>query len=210
MDLIEGICYLNPVYPELLADHPTMRGVWCKCASLIKNGAMMAPLLVDDRPLREAICHQTVESLLHKTTGRSFKDFPWFAPKISESGILAKYPSMHCPTLYLHYNMQVLRLLRCRGVEDWTWTKIHPLHFQNVNGETLLRLWEWLDEVVETNLNTGKVEDPENEILSEDIWGDPNTFFSRFRHYWVAENGQTVSHTRPVWHQGKVLHEPIP
>ena len=48
--LIEGLAYLHPHQPEIVADHPAMRGVWTTCRHLLgqHQNSFLAPLLVDD------------------------------------------------------------------------------------------------------------------------------------------------------------------
>jgi len=205
MHLVEGMFYQNPHYPELVAEHPAMVGVWRKCASLIGKGVVMAPLLVDDRPQEGMICGQTIESLLNTTTGRKYESFPWLGPQISEAQLEVRHGTSSCYVLYAEYHMQVMWYLNLlQG--DWLWTKVHPISFQETNARTLGELWKRIGVATQLSVIAGSVQTPQDDFRTQ----VRESLFSHFRHYWVAGDGQVVSHTRPVWKKGKVVHEPTP
>ena len=209
MKLIEGLCYTRPPYPELVASHPVMREVWTRCASSHdESGAVMAPLLVDDRPLIGALCEQTTDDLLLTTVGRKYDSFRWFIPPISERKLQLRHGTVHCPSLYFHYHIQVMRCLENSRLKNMVWTKIHPIYFQKVHSETLTKMWEFIEHINEVSVSMDRdTISPEHEFLVG-AWEDANSFLSHFSHQWVGNDGRVIC-TRPVWKGGEVVHELI-
>ncbi len=185
MKIVEGMFYTYPHKPELVGTHPVMGEVWRKCIALLGEDGVMAPLLVDDRRQRGAITRQTVEGVLNHTTGKGYESFPWIASQVSEAQLEARHKTCECSTLYLEYHILVMWYLQFLSVH-WTWTKVHPVYFQETNAKTL-------------------------ESLIKRMPGDDRArsfFLSRFDHFWVEKDGGVI-HTRPVWKNGEVKHEPI-
>lgn len=205
MKIVEGIFYENPHYPVLVEDHPAMIGVWKTCASLIVKGVTMAPLLVDDRPQEGALHKQTIESLLQTTTGRKYKSFPWLGDKISERELESHHKTSSCYKLYAEYHILVMWKLNFLFQNDWIWTKVHPVSFQDTNARTMGELWKKMAGSSNLEILAERVQSPQDDFRIK----VRESLFSHFRHYWVAEDGQIISYTRPVWRKGEVMHEPI-
>lgn len=205
MKLVEGLCYTHPHYPDLVASHPVMRGVWRKCVSLLGKGVVMAPLLVDDRPQEGALCQQTVDDLLCATTSKTFQSFPWLGSPISEAELEVRYGILGCVALDVLYHLEVLKSVSALYPE-WTWTVVHPVSFQSQQADMLAGLWLKMFrasnfEVMAQSLQIKK------EVLLANVRA---SFLGRFTHHWIGENGRVISTTQPVWKEKRVLHEPVP
>lgn len=204
MELIEGLCYTHPHHPELLATHPVMRGVWRKCRSLLKPGALMAPLLVDDRPQKGELCVQSVESLLRTTTCCGYDSFSWLGGEISEAQLQARYGALGCVQLDVLYHLHVLWSLALIR-PDWTWTVVHPLSFQDQQSGMLAELWKRLSGATDIGTMADSLKASKDALRAK----LRDAFLARFSHHWVGEDGRVASLTHPVWKGGEVIHENV-
>src|SRR3989338_9229650 len=204
MELVEGLCYTHPHYPELLATHPVMRGVWRKCRALLTKGAIMAPLLVDDRPQDGELCVQSVETLLTQTTNCGYVSFPWLGPEVSEAGLQKRYGALGCVQLDVLYHLHVLWSLALI-YPDWKWMVVHPVSFQNQQSGMLAELWKRLAGAPDVGAIAGCLGTGREELRLK----LRDSFLARFSHHWVEADGRVSAVTRPVWKGGKVLHESI-
>lgn len=204
LKLIEGLCYTHPHHAELVAGHPVMCGVWRKCVSLVKEqGAMMAPMLVDDRPQAGEICEQSVETLLMTTTGKGESSFPWLGPQISEAQLQSRYGTLGCVKLDVLYHLHVLWSVSILE-PNWKWTVVHPVSFQDQQAGMLAELWLELSRASNLGVMAQSLQVKKEIFLAE----ARESVLGRFSHHWVGETGRVVSTTRPVWRGKKILHEP--
>lgn len=204
MELIEGLCYTHPHYPELVATHPVMRGVWRKCRALLTKGVAMAPLLIDDRPQQGELCEQSVETLLMETTRCGYASFPWLGPEVSEAELQKRYGALGCVQLDVLYHLHVFWSLAL-VFPDWKWTVVHPVSFQDQQSGMLSELWKRLAGATDIGVVAGCLRASKEELRVK----LRDSFLTRFSHYWVGDDGRVEAFTRPVWKGGKVSHEPI-
>src|SRR3989344_4828651 len=166
MQLIEGLCYTHPNHDALVATHPVMRGVWRKCMSLLGRGAVMAPLLVDDRPQPEEICVQTVEELILTTTSRNYQSLPWLGKQISEADLQARYGALGCVKLDVLYHLHVLWSLAIVD-PDWQWVVVHPASFQDQQSKMLEELWRRLASITSLDVMAGSLKQSRDEFRAQ-------------------------------------------
>jgi hypothetical protein len=204
MEIIEGLCYTHPHFPELVATSPVMRGVWRKCVSLLTHGAVMAPLFVDDRPQVGEICVQTVEELIFTTTGRNYQSFSWLGTQISEAELQDRHGALGCVKLDVLYHLHVLWSL---AIVDpgWKWIVVHPFSFQTQQARMLEELWRRLAMATSLDVMAGSVKQSRDEFRAQ----ARDKFLRRFTHYWVDESGHTTMVTQPAWRGKKIIHETV-
>lgn len=204
--VIEGLCYVHPHYPELVATHPVMRTLWRMCAASCKRipGAVMAPLLVDDRPNPQALCMQSSQELILAATGREYASFPWLAPEVSEAELETRYGTLGCSALDALYHIEVLSSLSLLAPE-WEWLVIHPFAFQEQQSEMLLELWKRLAAQVDFGKLAGAVRE-NKDVLRARMRAE---FFARFEHVWIGDDDRTFFVTKPVWKEQRVVHEGV-
>lgn len=203
--IVEGLCYLFPHRPELVASSLVMRGVWRTCARLVKTtaGTLLAPLLADDIRRDQMLGEQTAEELLRATTGRGYESFPWFGPAMLESAIQARYGELGCKIFDSLYHRDVVSRLAPLG--DWKWVVVHPQAFHDQQAGMLLELWK----LISSDFNFSAFAQQRRESADTVRERMRTEFLNRFEHHWIGDDGKVVATTRPVYGQKKITHVTI-
>ncbi len=201
--IIEPVCYLFPHKEQLVASHPSMRGVWRTCSFLLKNHkrALLSPLLIDDLKRDGCICEQSIEDfMIH--TGKNFNSLPWFGEPILESTIEKRFGDLGCKLFDSRYHSTVLLPLSLLG-NDWRWIVVHPIILQNQQSGMLSDLFK----IIHQNVNfssLGHFDYIKSELIKDNI---REKFLNHFNYIWIDQEGRIDSRTHPVYKGGKIIHE---
>ena len=201
MKIIEGICYLHPHKKELVASHPSMKGTWRTCMRLVKDGSMMAPLLVDDIRREESFAYQTIDEILLTTIGKKYDSIPWLGNSIIESEIYKQYGNLGCKMFDSIYHREVLLMISSLSTE-WEWIVVHPVIFKEQQAGMLLNLYKFIYK----NINISFLAQKEVKKVDEIRDDLRNKFLDKFTHYWIDVDGNIESITNPIYNQGKIQH----
>jgi hypothetical protein len=200
MIIVEGLCYLYPHKPELLANSSPMKGVWKYAEQLLKNkDSLLAPLLVDDLKREGYLTEQTIDEVLG---GRKL---PMLAENVIESRIEFYYGRLGCKMFDALYHKDCLSALSLLNTE-WKWIVVHPIIFKEQQSGMLLGLWKNMID----GLRFGEISN-KTKVRAEDIRNYArDKFLEHFEHYWIDKDGEMVEHTKPVYQSKKIIHYEIP
>ena len=206
MILVEGLCYLYPHQPEIVADHPAMKGVWRTCLQLLNNhdDSFLAPLLIDDLRRVEDAKLQRLHSLLKRTIGRTYESLPWFGKPVMESSIAIQYGNLGCKLFDAIYHKEILLALAV-CCQDWRWIVVHPATFQGQQSGMLEQLWKMVHGGLDFSLIAQRMCMGKEELIRK----SKTEFFGRFIHHWIGDDGVLSRVTVPVWHNKKVHHTSV-
>lgn len=201
--LVEGLLYLHPHQPEIVADHPAMAGVWRLCRHLLgqHQNSFLSPLLVDDLSRNGGRApSQSIEQVI----GKAYESLPWFAKPVIESDIAARYGDRGCEAFDAIYHRDIILMLSTI-YPDWRWLVVHPETFQEQQSGMLEKLYR----IIFGSLNLAHI--ARKRHLSADVVRAEirQNFLGRFQHYWIGNDGHLCTVTQPVWREKKVVHEGV-
>ena len=201
--LVEGLVYLHPHQPEIVADHPAMRGTWAACRHLLGQhpNSFLAPLLIDNLSRNGATAPvQTVEQII----GKSYESLPWFAKPVIESEIAARYGDRGCEAFDSIYHRDILLPLSISH-PDWRWLVVHPVTFQGQQSGMLEKLWR----IIFGGLNLAHIA-RKRRVTADAVRAEiRDGFLGRFQHHWIGNDGHLCAVTQPVWRGKRVVHEGV-
>src|SRR3989344_9278005 len=200
--VVEPLFYQYPPAQELLAEHPVMKGVWREAVRLAHSGAMLAPLLVDDRSRSDAIAEQTLDHLLWVAARANYSSLPWFGPSISEAELQARYGDVGCKALDALYHLQVISEIKAVA-DDWEWIVVHPESFHDQQAGMLEDLWKHRIASPIDWQALARAQGRKVDVLRAEA---RDLLLSRFSHRWVGQDGHVIGTTRPVWRNKRVVH----
>lgn len=201
--LIEGLAYLHPHQPEIIADHPAMRAVWATCRHLLRqnHNSFLAPLLIDDLSrVGGRAPTQTVEQIV----GKPYESLPWFAKPVIESEIAARYGDRGCEVYDSIYHRDIILMVSIMH-PDWRWLVVHPVTFQDQQAGMLEKLWR----IIFAGLNLAHIA-RKRQLSADAVRAEiRDSFLGRFTHHWIGTDGHLCAVTQPVWRGKKVVHEGV-
>ena len=203
LNIIEGLIYLYPHKKEIFHTHPAMKGTWRCVQKLLKQkkNSILAPLLVDDIN-RNGFSHiQSVDDILMEGMNRKYSDLPWLGGQIMESKFEKQYGNLGCKAFDSLYHRDVILGLILLDT-DWTWTLVNPVNFKAQQAGMIENLWGMVSEYISFN-ELGSLQRRKGEEVRKDL---RSNFLSHFNHYWIDDNGEIESITKPLYTNKKIHH----